>query len=325
MDRIFLYEVFNKIVERGNISAAARDLKLPQSTVSRHLKTLEEHLRARLIERTTYSLTPTEQGLRFYERSRSLVEEVHATEASLQETARSLSGLLRLSAALSFGESRLPPIIAKMHEAFPQLTIHLDLTDRLVDLAEERIDIALRFGALGNPDLVAKLIGMASRALYASPAYLKRLGEPKTPRQLKDHWLLLPGLEAEFDTLTLLKGNRAEQIEIKRQIFTDSGFAVISLAQAGAGICQAAMFLAEDLVARGELKRVLPQYTGTSLPLHALRVPSRFVRPKIKLAMDFLVSELRGVVGIGSSEPSRKTISNERPGPRGAAGWSSGS
>jgi DNA-binding transcriptional LysR family regulator len=304
MDRIFLYEVFNRIVERGSISAAARDLKLPQSTVSRHLKTLEGHVRAHLIERTTYSFTPTEQGLRFYERTRGLVEEFYATEASLQESARSMSGVLRISAALSFGESRLPPIIAKMHEAFPQLTIHLDLTDRLVDLVEERIDIALRFGELGNVDLVAKPIGLASRALYASPSYLKRFGEPKTPKQLEDHRLLLPGLEPGSNALMLLKGKKIEQIEIKRQIFTDSGFAVISFAQAGAGICQAAMFLAEDLVVRGELKRVLPQYTGTSLPLHALRVPSRFERPKIKLAMDFLISELRAIIGIRSSSPS---------------------
>lgn len=303
MDRIFLYEVFNRIIERGSISAAARDLKLPQSTVSRHLKALEGHLRARLIERTTYSLTPSEQGLRFYERSRCLVEEFYATEASLQETAQSISGLIRISAALSFGESRLAPIIAKMHAAFPQLTIHLELTDRLVDLVEERIDIALRFGTLGNLDLVAKLIGMASRALYASPAYLERSGEPRTPKQLKDHWLLLPGLAAESNALTLLQGKRIEQVEIKRRTFTDSGFAVIRLAQAGAGICQAAMFLAEDLVLRGELKRVLPQYTGTPLPLHALRVPSRFERPKIKLAIDFLISELREVVGIRSDDP----------------------
>ena len=303
MDRIFLYEVFNRIIERGSISAAARDLNLPQSTVSRHLKMLEEQVRAHLIERTTYSLTPTEQGLRFYERSRDLIEEFYATEALLQETARSMSGLLRISAALSFGESRLPPIIAKMIEAFPQLTIHLELTDRLVDLVEERIDIALRLGELSNLDVVARPIGMASRALYASPSYLKRFGEPKTPKQLKDHCLLLPGLEAGSNALTLLKGKSIEQIEIKRQIYTNSGFALMSLAQAGAGICQALMFLAEDLVGRGELKRVLPQFTGTAVPLHALRAPSRFERPKIKLAMDFLISELRAVIGIRSSEP----------------------
>src|SRR5262249_20416805 len=105
MDRIFLYEVFNRIVERGSISAAARDLRLPQSTVSRHLKTLETYVRARLIERTTYSLTLTDEGARLYEKSRGLVEEFHATEASLRETARAISGPLRISAPLSLGES----------------------------------------------------------------------------------------------------------------------------------------------------------------------------------------------------------------------------
>src|SRR5262245_12962026 len=300
MDRIFLYEVFNRIVECGSISAAARDLKLPQSTVSRHLKTLEEHVRAHLIERTTHSLTPTEQGLRFYERSRGLIEEFYATEASLQETARSMSGLLRISAALSFGESRLPPIIAKMREAFPELTIYLDLTDRLVDLVEERIDIALRFGDLGNLDLVAKPIGAAARALYASPSYAKRFGLPRTLEQLRDRPLLLSGLDEQSNRMTLLRGTKTVQLEIKRRILTGSGFNVVHLARCGAGICQAGMFLAEDWVRRGELARVLPQYTGTSLPLHALRVPSRFERPKIKTAMEFLISELRALPGIHS-------------------------
>src|SRR5262245_33015108 len=123
MDRILLYEVFNRILERGSISAAARDLKLPQSTVSRHLKTLETHVSARLIERTTHSLTPTEEGLRLYEKSRGLVDEFHATEASLRGTAHAISGPLRISASLSLGESALAPVIAKMREAFPELTI----------------------------------------------------------------------------------------------------------------------------------------------------------------------------------------------------------
>src|SRR5262249_5819250 len=144
MDRIFLYELFNRIVERGSISAAARDLKLPQSTVSRHLKTLETYVRARLFERTTYSLAPTEVGLRLYEKSRGLVDEFYAAEASLREGTQAISGPLRISASLSLGDSCLAPIIAKMREAFPQRTIYLDLTDRLVDLVEERIDIALR-------------------------------------------------------------------------------------------------------------------------------------------------------------------------------------
>src|SRR5262245_26775418 len=180
MDRIFLYEVFNRIVERGSISAAARDLNLPQSTVSRHLKTLEMYVRARLIERTTYSLKPTEQGARLYEKSRGMLDEFYATEASLRETRQAISGALRISAPLSLGESRLPPVIARMHDAYPQLTIYLDLTDRFVDLVEERIDVALRLGNLGNLDLVAKPVGFAARALYASPSYVKRFGLPRT-------------------------------------------------------------------------------------------------------------------------------------------------
>src|SRR5262245_10504493 len=104
MDRIFLYEVFNRIVERGSISAAGRDLKLPQSTVSRHLKTLETYMRIRLIERTTFSLKLTEHGARLYEKSRGLVDEFLATEVSLRETAQAISGPLRISASRSLGE-----------------------------------------------------------------------------------------------------------------------------------------------------------------------------------------------------------------------------
>src|SRR5262249_15857263 len=295
------YEVFNRIVERGSISAAARDLKLPQSTVSRHLRTLETHVSARLIERTTYSMALTEHGMRLYEKSRGLVDEFHAAEASVRETAQAISGPLRISASLSLGESALAPIIAKMHETFPELTIYLDLTDRLVDLVEERIDIALRFGNLGNLDLIATPIGLAARALYASPSYAERFGLPRTLKQLVDHPILVSGLVHESGQVTLVKGRITEPIEIKRQILTNSGFAVLNLAKFGAGICQAGMFFAEPAVRRGELTRVLPQYTGTSLPLHALRVPSRFERPKIKTAMEFLVSELRAVPGIHSA------------------------
>src|SRR5262249_323827 len=248
-------------------------------------------------------------------KSRGLVDEFHAAEASVRETAQAISGPLRISASLSLGESALAPIIAKMHETFPELTIYLDLTDRLVDLVEERIDIALRFGDLGNLDLIAKPIGAAARALYASPSYAKRFGLPRTLEQLQDRSLLLTGLDEQSNRMTLLHGKKTLQLEIKRRILTGSGFSVVSLARCGAGICQAGMFLAEDWVRRGELTRVLPQYTGTSLPVHALRVPSRFERPKTKTTTEFLISALRALPGIhsgGAPASSSRARPNER-------------
>src|SRR5262249_40185015 len=193
-------------------------------------------------------LTLTEQGVRLYEKSRHMVDEFYATEASMHETVQAISGPLRISAALSLGESCLAPIIAKMHEAFPRLTIYLDLTDQLVDLVEERIDIAVRFGDLGDLDLVARPIGLARRAPYASPGYVQRFGLPEAVNELHNHRVLLPGLHAESSQLTLLKKRKMEHIQITRQILTGSGFAVVNLARAGAGICQAGMFLAEDFV-----------------------------------------------------------------------------
>jgi DNA-binding transcriptional LysR family regulator len=150
MDRLRLYEVFIRIVERGSLGAASRDLDLPQPTVSRLLKTLENQLDARLIERTTHRMNLTEQGALLYERAKCLVEEFEAVESSVRSTQAQLVGSLSVNAPVLFGEDVLAQLLADFQQEHPELEVALQLNDRRIDMVEEGVDLAIRFGIVGT-------------------------------------------------------------------------------------------------------------------------------------------------------------------------------
>jgi DNA-binding transcriptional LysR family regulator len=297
MDRLRLYEVFVRIVERGNLSAAARDLKLPQPTVSRLLKALEQQLGSRLIERDTHKMSLTEQGGLLYERARRLIDEFAFTEAAVRGSQTELAGTLRINAPVAFGEQVLAKLLANFQRLHPALEIELELNDRRVDLIEEGVDVALRFGRLDSVDLVAHKIALSKRVMVASPAYLKEHGTPRRAEDLERHNVLLYRLLDDVQALELVQGERRIKVPVRGNFRCSNGLAIVSLYEAGVGIGEAVEFLVHDALIAKRLVPILRGYRREPMEVHALHSPGRFVKPKVRALIESLKISLPEVQG----------------------------
>lgn len=299
MDRLFLLEVFVRVVDRGSISAAARDLDLPQPTVSRHIKTLEQEFSARLIERTTHSNSLTDAGALLYERAKRVIDEYESAEDLMGENQRELTGRLKLNAPVTLGERHIARLLTQFQLAYPKLSVELTLTDRFVDLVEEGVDAAIRTATLDDIDYVARPLGHLMRGLYASPGYLAQFGTPAHPDDLAGHRLLMFGLLKDYGALTLKRGVETAHVAVSRDFRTNNGAALIAAFVTGYGMGEAATALVAQEIEAGTLVRVLPEWTVDQLPVYFMHPRTRYLKPKIKALGDFLahaVPLLPGVV-----------------------------
>src|SRR6478609_4307945 len=187
MDRFQSLLAFARVVEAGSFARAADRLDLSVSAVSRHVSDLEAHLGVRLLNRTTRRLSMTESGQAFYERCVQLLADLDEAEEAVTASAVVPRGTLRITASISFGAGYLGPAIAEFRERHPQLRFDIELSDRAVDLVDERIDLAIRIGDIGSQALIGRRIGTTQMVCCASPAYLARHGAPHTPADLAHH------------------------------------------------------------------------------------------------------------------------------------------
>src|SRR6201999_2739755 len=187
MDRLQAMTAFVRVVETGSFSGAARQLGVGQPAVSKTIAQLEERLQVRLLTRSTHALTPTDAGLRFYERACVALREVDEAELEARGAGAGLSGRLRVSAATTFARLLIVPRLPEFLSRHPALDIDVILDDRVIDLVSEGIDIALRLGTLSDSTAVARKIASGRRSVVATPAYLARAGTPKVPADLAHH------------------------------------------------------------------------------------------------------------------------------------------
>jgi DNA-binding transcriptional LysR family regulator len=301
VDRLTAMELFVRIVETGSLSAAAREFGTTQPSVSRQLRGLEKRLNARLLNRTTRHLTLTEAGRAFYEDCRQIAEAVRAAESGVGALQTSLRGVLRVNTAVAMGQECIAPLAFKFQKQQRELIVDLTLNERYVDLVEEGIDVAVRFGEVQDVNLVARRLGRARFVIVATPAYLKRHGTPKLPPDLANHrGVLLNNLAAPDWTLCSADGET--KVRPPPAAFrVNNGHVVRGAILSDLGIG----WIPEALVYRelesGLLREVLRGYTVKPLDVHAVYASARHLPAKVRAFVEFLQAEFAAIPGFDAA------------------------
>jgi DNA-binding transcriptional LysR family regulator len=287
MDRHAAMSAFVRVVESGSFSAAARQLHVGQPAISKIVASLETRLGVRLLLRTTRGLTPTEAGLRFYERAKASLEEADEAELAARGAGRGLSGVLRVSAATTFARLHVVPRLQGFLDAHPDLTIELVLDDRTIDLVEEGIDVALRMGDLPDSAATARRLGNSPRSVIASPAYLARRGRPSSPAELTGHEIVAY-TQGRFGTWTFQKGPSEISVAVGGRVRVNSAEGIRSAVLAGLGITIASEWMFAPELASGAAIRLLGGWSLPSVDLWALFPTGRLASSKARAFADFV-------------------------------------
>lgn len=291
MDRFSSMSIFVKAVELGSFSAAADALNMSPQLVGKHVQFLEHHLGVRLLNRTTRRQHLTEVGSLFYERSRNILAEVESAEALAAETRAVPRGRLRVSAPVTFGINALAPKLPEYLKAYPEVSIDLSLSNRLVDLIDEGYDAIFRVGELSDSGLIARRLDPYRLIICAAPRYLESRGTPRTPGDLVDHECLIFS-HTRLRTHWAFEGpDGYVDVPISGRLTVDSGEALLQAAVAGLGIIFQPLELIRASIESGQLVPILPEYKIPTRPLHVLYAPDRRITPKLRSFLDYVVAE----------------------------------
>jgi DNA-binding transcriptional LysR family regulator len=273
--------VFVKVVQAGSFSRAAKLLNMPNSTVSAKVAALEKSLGVTLLQRTTRSLHLTEAGEVYFRRCLRALEELQAAENELATERGETKGVLRLTAPVELGRSVLPPVLDVLMKRHPAIEIDLVITNRLVELVAENIDVAVRAGPLKDSGLIARRFDLGQFGLWASPSYLKNNSVPRNPDELKEHESLR---FAPFTgrKIQLSNGRERAQIALAGRITADDFETLRALAVLGWGIALLPSFLCTEEIKERKLVSVLPSWRGDSVTISVVYPAQRFVSPKIR-------------------------------------------
>ncbi|UYG03374.1 LysR family transcriptional regulator [Halomonas sp. LR3S48] len=292
---------FVRVAERGSLSAVAREIEVGQSTISRHLRELEEAVGVPLLSRTTRRVTLTEEGARYYSSCIQILRLLEQANDEVRGTRGATAGTIRISCTAAFGVLHLSRLIYGFQDQFPDIGIDLSFTDERVDLVREGVDIALRLGPLTDSSMKLRAIGECTRLLVAAPAYLAKRQIPTVPQDLAQHEGVRMSNVAGSNTL-VLQGPDGERhgVPFGGRLRVDHGLAAREAFVAGRGIGPAHQWLVDDLLAAGKLKTILPEYSLPPVPLSMLIVPERANIARVRLLIDFLVERIRGIPGVNS-------------------------
>jgi DNA-binding transcriptional LysR family regulator len=290
--------VFVRAVELKSISAAARNLRLSAAAASYRILQLEEQVGARLLNRTTRSLQPTEAGKVFYEHALEVLRAVERAESSVARASGVPTGSLRVTAPLGFGRQILAPLVSRFHARYPKVDIRLHLSDHNLDLLSESVDLAIRMTELPDSSFVSRKLADCPRVLCASPTYLKREGWPKHPDDLMAHNCLvlrLPGGGPPRWTFKTPQGPAV--VAVCGAFDADAGDVLTEWALNGDGIVLKPHWEVADHIARGELRVVLADFPAEPVTL-TLLYPHRHLLPaKVRVFADFMVEHMKGSFG----------------------------
>lgn len=289
---------FVKVVSLGSYAEAGRALGVTRSAVSKAVMELERLLGARLLERTTRRIRPTEAGLAYYERCADILALVEETELQVSRLHDEPKGVLKVNAPMSFGIRHLGRITASFMKLYPELRVELTLTDRFINPLEEGVDVTVRIGALADSSLIARKLAPARRALVASPAYIAERGEPRTLAELAHHRCLSYGHTTMLQRWQLRDGDEIVSIPITSCLCSNNGDVLRDAALNGNGIAKLPAFLVGSDLRSGALRTVLPEHPPTELGIYALYAPNRYLAAKTRVFVDFLVEQ------IGDAAPS---------------------
>ncbi|MGM4896203.1 LysR family transcriptional regulator [Tardiphaga sp. 839_C3_N1_4] len=286
MDRIEAMTIFVAVADLRGFAPAARKLGLSASAVTRMVAALEERLGARLLQRTTRSVMLTDVGARYLQRARQILADIEEAEGSAQAERAQPSGRLVVSAPVGFGRLHVTPLISAYLQRYADVSGELRLTDRMVSLVEDGIDVAVRIGHLPDSSLVARQVGSMPRVVVASPDYLARRGQPKTPDDIAKHDTIQFGAIASAPEWRFVRDGDDIRVTHMPRFTTDVADAAIWHAEHGGGLTRVLAYQAADALAAGRLKRVLTEFEPPAVPIHIVYPTSRLLSAKVRVFID---------------------------------------
>jgi LysR family transcriptional regulator for bpeEF and oprC len=289
MDRFDAMRAFVQVVDSGSYTKAALQLNLHKATVSQQIQQLEDKLGTRLLTRTTRSVAPTEEGLAYYRHACAILQQVDEVESLLRKGSSAPAGHLRVDVPVAMGRLVFAPEIRGFLDRYPNITIELGCTDRIVDLVRHGVDCALRGGPLHESRLSARRVGDLRFALCAAPRYIEQYGLPGTPDDLSGHRQVgyLVASSGKVRPVTLMRESRKLVFDLPSRFVTTDSAAALSAGLDGLGIIVLAEFVASHYLTSGALVRLLPGWQCPSLPLHLVTPTSRKRAARVQAFMDW--------------------------------------
>lgn len=286
------FTVFAKVAELGGFTAAADALGLSKSMVSRQVSALEDQLGVRLLNRTTRRINLTEAGTVVFERAQRIAMEAQEAAAEATCVEGAVRGTLRINAPMSFGISRLGPVMPEFTARYPELIIDLVLNDRRVNLIEEGFDVSLRISAMTDSSLIARQLAPVERYVVGAPSYFEKHGTPKRPSDLAGHPFLLYTLLARPNQLEMANAaGETEQVELKGRFLCNNADAMLGMMLKGMGLAFSPDVLCHEHLKSGALVRVLEDWSVPPLTLHVIYPHARHLAAKVRAFVDFTVEK----------------------------------
>ncbi|KQZ48708.1 LysR family transcriptional regulator [Rhizobium sp. Root149] len=296
MDRLDAMAVLLSVAKHGSLSAAARALHTPLPTVSRKIAELEAYLGVRLFTRTSRRILLTEAGEQYVAAAREILERVEEAERRATGEYAAPKGDLSVTAPIVFGRLHVLPIITDFLKKFPDINIHLTMSDRMISLADDHIDVALRISELSDSSLVASRLGSIRTTTYANPDYLERQSRPLHPDDLKDHDCIAFNGVLSTEIWSFRDGAKEITVPIRTRLSVNTAEAAVDAAAAGLGITRVMAYQAKRAVDLGLLVPVLEQYERDASPVHLLHKSEGLMPLKLRTFLDFATPRLRALL-----------------------------
>ena len=294
MDKLSAIRSFSAVVHSGSFSKAASQLNLSQASVSKKVAALEEELDCQLIVRNSRKLSLTEAGEKYYANGIELLSILDTLEEQLRHEKNTSRGSIKLTAPIPFATRILVPLLARFFQAYPEISVDLELSDSEQDLVEENFDVAIRASnTFSDSSLIAQHLFDNVLVLVASPEYLSQRGTPRRPRDLEHHSFIYYSRFKPYRKLRLHKGRKTEEIIVGGNLASNNGDSILAGVLNGIGIGELPLWMLDSHLAAGELVRVLPGYVASSVPFKIV-YPRRDLMPvRVKLLIDFLSANIR--------------------------------
>lgn len=285
---------FSLLVKKGSLSAVAREFDVTPSAASKWLSQLEQRLGVCLVHRTTRRISLTHEGEVYLAEGRRILAEIDDLEQRVASTRAVPKGLLKVNATLGFGRTYIAPVISKFEREFPELEVQLQLTDRPMNLAEDSIDIGIRFGEPPDSRLIARKIADNRRRIFASPNYLKLHGRPLVPDDLTQHnCLILRQDDSAYGLWRFTKGRKTQTVKVRGTMSSNDGEVVLNWALDGHGILMRADWDATRFLRSGRLELLLEDYELPPADIYAVYSQKHNLTAKVRIFLDFLTQQFR--------------------------------
>lgn len=298
MDRLAAIRVFVAVADAGSLSAAGQRLGMPLTTVSRHLKALEEAVSVRLLTRTTRRLALTEPGRAYLDTCRRVLDELGTAERHLAGEKAEPHGQLALTAPILFGRLHVRPVVSAYLEAHPQMSVRMVLVNRVVNLVEEGLDLSIRIGRLPDSSMRATTLGSVRQICCASPRYLKCAGVPPEPKDLLDHQCITFTSFSQPDRWVFPGGEaqgrrKVQNVAVEPRLVVNTAEAAIDAAKDGLGIVRVLSYQAQAALKDGSLRRVLEAFEPEPIPVSLVHREDRLPQAKVQTFSELAVPRLR--------------------------------